>query len=69
MFYPLSLMPPWLQTVSKLNPLTYEVDALRCLMLGRGESTPGLGHDFAVLIIVAAVLVAIPARTYPWMTE
>lgn len=27
--YPLALMPPWLQHVATLNPLTYQVDALR----------------------------------------
>ena len=35
--YPLSLMPPWLSAVSHVNPLTYEVDALRSLMLVRGS--------------------------------
>lgn len=67
--YPISLMPPWLQTISSLNPLTYEVDGLRSLMLRHGESTFGLGHDFAALIIVVAVLVAIATRMYPRMTE
>jgi ABC-type polysaccharide/polyol phosphate export permease len=33
MGYPLSLMPAWLRAVSHANPLTYEVDALRALML------------------------------------
>lgn len=67
--YPISLMPPWLQTISSLNPLTYEVDGLRSLMLRHGESTFGLGHDFAALIIIVAVLVAIATRMYPRMTE
>ncbi len=31
--YPLSLMPAWLRVVSKVNPLTYQVDALRTLMI------------------------------------
>ncbi|SDP29157.1 ABC-2 type transport system permease protein [Streptomyces sp. cf386] len=50
--YPLSVMPGWLQAVSKANPLSYQVDALRGLLLG----TPAhLALDFAVLL-VAAVL-------------
>lgn len=65
--YPISLMPAWLQTVSRLNPLTYEVDGLRSLMLQGGASVYGLPFDFAVLIAVAAVLVAIAARLYPRM--
>jgi ABC-2 type transport system permease protein len=55
--YPIALMPAWLQAVSKVNPLSYEVDALRGLLLG----TPArLGLDFAVLAgaAVAGILVA-----------
>ena len=31
--YPIAMMPHWLQVIAKVNPLTYEVDALRILML------------------------------------
>ena len=65
--YPLSLMPAWLRTVSHLNPLTYEVDALRSLMLTGGVSEYGLALDFAVLLAATAALTAIAARTYPRM--
>ena len=37
--YPLSLMPAWLRVVSRANPLTYQVDALRALMLVEGRPT------------------------------
>ncbi|KJK57834.1 multidrug ABC transporter permease [Saccharothrix sp. ST-888] len=48
--YPVALMPGWLQAVSKGNPLSYEVDALRGLLLG----TPAhLGLDLAVLVFAA----------------
>ncbi|MBO0704616.1 MAG: ABC transporter permease [Candidatus Dormibacteraeota bacterium] len=44
--YPVHLMPGWLQAISTVNPLSYEVDALRGLLLG----TPShLGLDVAVL--------------------
>ncbi|WP_037891755.1 ABC transporter permease [Streptomyces viridochromogenes] len=50
--YPLSVMPGWLQVVSKANPLSYQVDALRSLLLG----TPAhLALDFAVLLVTAAL--------------
>jgi ABC-2 type transport system permease protein len=55
--YPIALMPGWLQAVAKVNPLSYEVDALRGLLLG----TPAhLALDFAVLAVsaVAGILVA-----------
>ncbi|MGK4578878.1 ABC transporter permease [Kitasatospora sp. HPMI-4] len=48
--YPVALMPGWLQAISKGNPLSYEVDALRGLLLG----TPAhLGLDFLVLAVAA----------------
>jgi len=62
--YPLSLMPDWLRAVSYVNPLTYEVDALRSLMLKGEASDYGLPFDFALLIATTAVLVVIAARLY-----
>jgi len=67
--YPIDLMPRWLRAVSSLNPLTYEVDGLRTLMLHGGRSTYGLGYDFAALAFVVAVLVILATRIYPRMTE
>lgn len=50
--YPVQLMPGWLQAISAVNPLSYEVDALRSLLIG----TPGhLALDTFVLL-VAVVL-------------
>ena len=63
--YPIDIMPPWLQTAARLNPLTYLVDALRSLLLSGSPSAHGLGVDFAVLGVVLLALVAIAARLYP----
>jgi ABC-2 type transport system permease protein len=63
--YPLAIMPPWLHVVARVNPLSYEVDALRALMIPSGTSTFGLATDFVVLIVSTIVLVAIAAETYP----
>jgi ABC-2 type transport system permease protein len=65
--YPLSLMPAWLRAASHLNPLTYEVDALRYLLLTSGTSDYGLVIDFGVLLGVTAVLTAIAGRLYARM--
>jgi ABC-2 type transport system permease protein len=62
--YPLSLMPDWLRMVSRVNPLSYQVDALRALMLQGGVSNFGLALDFAVLLVSTVVLVMIGARLY-----
>lgn len=63
--YPISMMPGWLQVVSLVNPLTYEVDALRALMVRAGTSVYGLGLDLTVLVVAATVLVGIAARMLP----
>ena len=63
--YPISIMPVWLQAISRGNPLTYEVDALRSLMVIGGVSVYGTLVDIAALIVSTAVLVLIAARLYP----
>lgn len=65
--YPIDLMPPWLRAVAHANPLTYEVDGLRALMLEGGASAFGLVADFGVLLGTTAVLLVIAARLYPRM--
>jgi len=63
--YPVAVMPGWLQIVARANPLSYEVDALRGLMLKGGASSFGLAVDFGVLLLTAVVLIVIGARMYP----
>jgi ABC-2 type transport system permease protein len=63
--YPLAIMPPWLHVIARVNPLSYEVDALRDLMITGGTSTFGLPVDFAVLTATAILLVIVGARVYP----
>ncbi len=63
--YPISIMPGWLQVIARINPLSYQVDALRALMVTGGTSVNGLGVDFIVTILVTALLVTIGARLYP----
>jgi ABC-2 type transport system permease protein len=64
--YPTSMMPGWLQRLSHANPLTYQVDGLRHLLLaGAPPADVGLGVDFAVLGIALVALVTVSARLYP----
>ncbi|BAZ27509.1 ABC-2 type transporter [Kalymmatonema gypsitolerans NIES-4073] len=62
--YPISLMPKWLQMISHLNPLTYQVDALRGTMLANGTSTYGFAVDFTVLLFAVVVMTVISGRLY-----
>jgi ABC-2 type transport system permease protein len=63
--YPIGIMPDWLQALARVNPLSYEVDALRALMLPGGHSAFGLGTDVGVLAGVLIALVTLAARLYP----
>ena len=52
--YPTKIMPGWLQVISKVNPLSYEVEALRGLLIGTATT---LWLDTVVL--VGATIVSI----------
>jgi ABC-2 type transport system permease protein len=53
--YPVAAMPAWLRAISRVNPLSYEVGALRTLLLG----TPGnLLVDLGALVVAAVAGIA-----------
>jgi ABC-2 type transport system permease protein len=52
--YPVNVMPAWLHVLSRVNPLSYEVDALRALLIG----TPFNPADIAVLVMAAVLGIA-----------
>jgi ABC-2 type transport system permease protein len=62
--YPISIMPGWLQVIARANPLSYEVNALRALMLAGGTSG-AVWLDIGVLLGVTAVLVILGGWLYP----
>jgi ABC-2 type transport system permease protein len=49
--YPVAVMPDWLRWLSRINPLSYEVDSLRLLLVGIPSAHPWL--DIAVLVVAA----------------
>jgi ABC-2 type transport system permease protein len=59
----------WLQRVAACNPLTYQVDALRHLMIAGAPTAFGLVPDFAVQVIAPAVLAVAAARLYPRIVD
>ena len=63
--YPIEMMPGWLRTLARGNPLTYLVDALRALMIAGGRSELGLGADLGVELATLIVLVFIAGKIYP----
>ncbi len=57
--YPIGVMPAWLQVLSTINPLRYEIDALRGLLIGTPSN---LGLDFAVLVAACVAGIATSSR-------
>ena len=71
-FFPINKVPMWLEVISKVNPITYGVDAIRQLFLGGDLAATGgamgngsyaigvtvFGHTMSILedVIIVAVL-------------
>lgn len=62
--YPLSVMPGWLHVVARGNPLTYEVQGLRQMLVGVGGAGE-LWLDFLVVGGFFGVMLAAATRAYP----
>ena len=60
--YPISAMPAWIRWFSYINPLSYEVDALRGLLIGTHAR---LWLDAAVLATALALGVTVAAAVLP----
>ena len=62
--YPLSVMPEWLRVIARVNPLTYEVQGLRQMLVGVG----GRGELWLDFLVVTGFLIAMliaATRAYP----
>jgi len=64
--YPVAVMPGWLQAINHVNPLSYEVEALRGLLIGTSARLP---LDFAVTAGWAVLGVACAATLLPRLTR
>lgn len=67
--YPIDIMPGWLQVIARINPLSYEVDGLRGLMVVGGEHVNPIGVDFLVILLITAILMTIAVRLYPRLIQ
>jgi ABC-2 type transport system permease protein len=57
-FFPIKMMPGFMQTISNILPLTYASDAMRKVMV-LGAGVPQIATDLTVLIIFGVVMLAI----------
>jgi ABC-2 type transport system permease protein len=64
--YPVELMPGWLQVINHVNPLSYEVDALRGLLVGTDAN---LALDFGVLVVSAAFMITVASALLPRLSR
>ena len=64
LFFPLALLPPWLETVARMLPLTHAVS----LMQGMWRGDPLSSHlwDVGVIALVFAACTALSARVFRW---
>jgi ABC-2 type transport system permease protein len=62
--YPLSIMPGWLRVIARANPLTYEVQGLRQMLVGVGGAGV-LWLDFLVVAGFFLAMLAAATRAYP----
>ena len=62
--YPLSVMPGWLRAVAHVNPLTYEVQGLRQMLVGVGGRGV-LWLDFLVVMGFFIIMLLAATRAYP----
>jgi ABC-2 type transport system permease protein len=55
-YYPVDVLPGWMQTIAAVSPATYALDGVRrAIMEGDGITT--MGHDLATLAVIGIVCV------------
>jgi ABC-2 type transport system permease protein len=65
MMYPVSVLPPWLQYLAWLTPVTYSLKGMRAAILGHAsirELLPSIG----ALLLFAAVLLPLSFAIFSW---
>jgi len=60
---PMSMAPPWLRTLSRFNPLSHLVDAIRDAFLGRYATLNVAGGTLAV-VALAIISVTLATRLF-----
>ncbi len=69
-FFPVDDLPVWLEVLSRVNPLSYAVDALQLAAYADGEDGFfGLAVDFAVLAVLAVAVYLLGLARMPRLTH
>jgi ABC-2 type transport system permease protein len=64
-FYPVEVMPGWMQTISQVSPATYALIAVRAALL-EGKSVGELGGVLLPLLLVGLVTIPIGLTLFGW---
>ncbi len=64
-YYPIEVLPGWMQFLSKLSPATYVLHGMRAALID-GARLGTLWHDLWPLLISGAVLIPLGLRIFSW---
>jgi len=66
MLFPVEILPPWLQVIAHLNPVTYALEAMRGALLdGAGIST--ISHSLLLLLAFGSFLLPVSMLVFSWV--
>ncbi len=63
--FPVTILPPWLQIVARINPVTYALDGMRTALLGNAPFS-ALLYPLGVLLAFALVLIPCSVAVFSW---
>ena len=64
-YYPISVLPAWLQTVSRLSPATYTLEGVRAALLD-GASVSAVLPTIGLLIVIGLVTIPLGVVIFQW---
>lgn len=67
-YYPVDVLPGWMQVIARVSPATYVLDGIREAML-KGRATRDLWPTVGVLVVVGILLTAAGLRTFRWAEQ
>lgn len=64
-YFPLAILPDWVQTISRFLPFTYALEGLRQAVL-KGQGISQLGHQILILAAFVVVLLPLSLAAFAW---
>ncbi len=64
-YYPVEVLPPWLQAISRLSPATYTLEGVRAALLD-GASVQSLMPTIGLLIVIGLVTIPLGVVIFQW---